>query len=76
MDSFITEFGLPIVANRNFQSKINNRMANSVYPNETARYEPTQLDLHRLQMYLYQSGGMKGLTMRQLMKVICVKATY
>ena len=34
-----------------FQSKINNRMANSVDPAETAPYKPFHLDLHCLQRY-------------------------
>ena len=34
-----------------FQSKIKNRMANSVYPDETAHYEPSHLDLHCLHRY-------------------------
>ena len=40
---------------------MNNCMANSVDPDETARYEPSHLDLHCLQRYLYWSAGMKGL---------------
>ena len=35
--------------------KINNRMANNVDPDETARYELSHLDLHCLQRYLYWS---------------------
>ena len=31
----------------------NNRMANSVDPDEMAHYEPSHLDLHCLQRYLY-----------------------
>ena len=34
---------------KGFQPNINNRIANSVNPNETAHYEPTHLDLHCLQ---------------------------
>ena len=34
-------------------------MANSVDPDETAHYEPSHLDLHCLQKYLYWSIGMK-----------------
>ena len=39
-------------------SKTNNRMANSVDPDETAK--PSHLDLHCLQKYLCWSAGMKG----------------
>ena len=38
-------------------------MANSVDPDETARYELSHLDLHCFQSYLYWSVGMKGLTL-------------
>ena len=41
------------------QSKFNNRMANSVDPDETACYEQSHLDLHCLQRYLYWSVGTK-----------------
>ena len=34
-------------------------MANSVDPDETAHYEPSDLELHCLQRYLYWSAGMK-----------------
>ena len=44
--------------------KINHRIANSVDPDETARYEPSHLDLHCLQRYLYWSAGLKGLNER------------
>ena len=37
-------------------------MANNVDPDETTRYEPSHLDLHCLQNYLYRSTGIKGLT--------------
>ena len=36
-------------------------MANSVDPDETARYEPYNLDLLRMQRYLIGSSGLKGL---------------
>ena len=36
------------------------RMANSVDPNETARYEPSHQDLHCLQRYLFGSARLKG----------------
>ena len=42
-------------------AKIINRMANSADPDETAHYEPSHLDLHRLHSYLYRSVGLKGL---------------
>ena len=44
-------------------------MANSVDPEEmanyepTAHYEPSHLNLHCLQRYLYWSADMKGLSM-------------
>ena len=41
-------------------AKSNNRMANSVDPDEMASNEPSHLDLHCLQRYLYWSAGMKG----------------
>ena len=34
-------------------------MINSVDPDETARYEPSHLDLHCLQRYLYWSAGLR-----------------
>ena len=37
-------------------------MANSVDPDETARYEPSHLDLHCLHMYMFGLQGWKGLT--------------
>ena len=37
-------------------------MANSVDPDETARYEPSQQDLHCLHRYLFWSAGLKGFT--------------
>ena len=61
MDSSISEFGKFIVANW-VQSKINNRMANSGGPDETAHYEPSHLDLHCLQRYLNGPVEMKGLS--------------
>ena len=44
-----------------FQSKIKNRMGNSVDPDETTRYEPSHLDLHYLRRYPFWSVGLKGL---------------
>ena len=41
--------------------KNNNRMANSVDPDEMAHYEPSHLDLHCLQRYMYWSAGIRGL---------------
>ena len=38
-----------------------NRMANSVDPDETAHYEPSHLDLHCLYKYLFWSARLKGL---------------
>ena len=36
-------------------------MANSVGPDETARYEPSHQSLHCLHKYLFKSVGLKGL---------------
>ena len=36
-------------------------MANRVGPDETARYEPSHLDLHCLHMYLFWCDGLKRL---------------
>ena len=60
MDSSISESGHSLLQ-IGFQSKINNRMVNSVDPDEMAPYEPSHLDLHCLQRYLYWSAGMEGL---------------
>ena len=46
---------------RGFQLHISNRIGNSVDPDETAHDEPSHLDLHCLQKYMYSSVGMKGL---------------
>ena len=48
------------------QSVIKNRIANSADEDETARYEPSHLDLHCLQRYLYWSVGMKRLNFSPL----------
>ena len=39
-------------------------MANSVDPNETARNEPSHLDLHCLQRYLYWSVRIQWLALK------------
>ena len=36
-------------------------MTNNVDPDETAHYEPSRLDLHRLQKNMSRSAGSKGL---------------
>ena len=46
---------------KGFWSKIKNRMANSVDPEETAHCEPSHLDLYCLHRYLFGSTGLKGL---------------
>ena len=38
-----------------------NRMANSVDPDEKARYKPSHLDLHCLQRYMFWSVWLKEL---------------
>ena len=40
-------------ANKGFSLKQKNRMATSVDPDETTRYDPTHLDLHCLHKYLF-----------------------
>ena len=47
--------------NTGFSLKIKNGMANSVDPDETARYEPSHLDLHCLHRYLFWSAWFKWL---------------
>ena len=51
----------PIAANRGFSQIINKSVANSVDPDEMARFEPSHLDLHCLQKHLYWTAGMKKL---------------
>ena len=43
-------------------SKVNDKLANSVDPDETARYKLFHQDLHCLQRYPCWSAGMKGQT--------------
>ena len=45
-----------------------NRMANSVDSDETARYEPSHLEVHCLHRYLYQSAGLKRLRTSPVIK--------
>ena len=45
-----------------------NRMANSVDPDETARYEPSQLDLHGLQKCQGWFAGLKELICQNMTK--------
>ena len=47
---------------KGFQSKIETKMANSVDPNETARDEPSDLNLHCLHRYLFLSAGLKAIS--------------
>ena len=58
MNSFILE--LRLAHRYGFQSKTKSRMANSVDPDETARDEPSHLDIHCLHRYLLWSAGLKG----------------
>ena len=44
-------------------------MANSVYPDEMADYEPANLYLHCLHRYLYRSTRLKILTLSMLGKI-------
>ena len=57
MDSSISEFGHIHCFKQGCQSKISNRIANSADPDEKAQYEPSHLDLHCLQRYLYFMQG-------------------
>ena len=52
--------------------KNQNRMANSVDPDETAHYEPSHQDLRCLQKQMVWSAVLKGLTMSQPMRATCV----
>ena len=56
---------MSIDTNRNF-SKTTKQKGSSVDPDETARYEPSHLDLHCLHRYLFWSDGLKGLTLGTL----------
>ena len=46
MDSLFLEFGRIPDEKKGFQYEIQNRIADSLDPNETTRYEPSHLDLH------------------------------
>ena len=46
MDSSTSEFGQIPCYKYGLQSQINNRIVNSVDPDETARYGPSHLDLY------------------------------
>ena len=48
----VHDMDIPIFANRGFSQKLKPRMANSVDPDGTARYEPSHLDLHCLHRYI------------------------
>ena len=52
MDASIAVFGHIHCCKKGFQSKINNRMPNSVALDEMVRYEQSHLDLHCLHRYL------------------------
>ena len=57
-------------ANRGFYLKYNNIMANSVYPDETARDEPSHQDLHCLHRHIFCVCRDEKVNMR---KNICSK---
>ena len=61
MESSISEFGQHSLLQIGVSDRINNIMANSVDPDETARHEPSHLDLHCLHRYLSWSAGLNGL---------------
>ena len=65
MNISISEFGHINCCKLEFQSNISNRVAYSADPDETARYEPSHQDPHRLQWYMYWSAGLKVLTVGQ-----------
>ena len=52
MDSPILEFGW-LLMQKGLQSKIKNRIANSLDPDETARYESSHLDLQFAQVSVW-----------------------
>ena len=58
IDSSISAFGTSI-ATKKVTICVKNRMINSVNPDETAHDEPSHLDLHSLQKYLFWSTGLK-----------------
>ena len=62
MNSSVLEFELAHCCEWGFQTKIKNRMANSVDPDETAHYKQSHLDLHSLHRCWFWSAGLKGLT--------------
>ena len=47
-------------------AKIQNRLANSVDPDETARYEPSHLDLQCLHEYWLWSAGVNGSSFQEV----------
>ena len=60
MDSSISAFDrIHCCKNWGFQSEINNRIANSIDPDDMAHYELSHLDLHCLQRYMKWSAGLK-----------------
>ena len=58
---YLLNLDVSTVANR-FQSKIKNRMADRVHLDETARDEPSHLDLHYLQWYVCQTEMARNIT--------------
>ena len=59
MRSSISEFRRILLLEIGDSVKLKIRMANSVDPDETARYEPSHQDLHTL--HLFCSAGLKRL---------------
>ena len=57
LDSSNFEFWHDHCSKQGCQHKFKNRMANSADPDGTARHEPSHLDLHYLQRFLFWSGG-------------------
>ena len=67
MDPSVSKSGHIHCCKLGFQSKIDNRMANSADPDETARNEPSHLKLH---CFAKVSVLVKGLQYMQTMKTI------
>ena len=62
IDSSISAFGTSI-ATKKVTICVKNRMINSVNPDETAHDEPSHLDLHSLQKYLFWSTGLRHINL-------------
>ena len=70
VDTLIVNLNMFTDAKGGFSLKSKNGMVNSVDPDETARYEPSHLDLHCLHMYLSWSDGLEELKSVMIMMII------